>query len=524
MLESLVGAEQRLDELARLIVAHYEQRSTALQGKAMIVCMSRRICVDLYDRLVKICPEWHGNSDEQGALKIVMTGFSSDSKTFQPHIRNKAKLKKLADRFRNSEDPFKLVIVRDMWLTGFDAPCLHTIYVDKPMKGHNLMQAIARVNRVFKDKPGGLVVDTIGIRAELKQALNYYSDKDRANTGIDRDEAIAVFLEKLDILRSLFYSFDFRAALENCPVNRMRCITNAINFVYRLEASPNQAPSDEQQKNGRKRFMDAAIKLSKAFKLAAGSAEADAAKEEVAFFLAVRIAILKMEGDGDKKVSAYDVDKAIEQLISRSIASTEVIDILKACGMERPDISVLSEEFLREVQGIQQKDLAVQALRRLLNNEIKSRTRTNVIRQKQLSERLTEAMAKYHNRVVDAVQIIQELIDIAKDLRNEPEDGLSVEETTLYEALADNKSAVELMGNEQLRIIAAELVKTIRESSGVDWFKLENRRIKVRVEIKKILKKFGFPPDLQDEAVKTVLAQAEALAAELSERQSDRGK
>jgi type I restriction enzyme R subunit len=514
-IEALVGADQRLDELAHLIVEHYNQREIALQGKAMIVCMSRRICVELYKRIVKLRPDWHSDDDLEGAVKVIMTGSSSDPKEYQSHIRNKTRLEKLASRFRDQEDAFKLVIVRDMWLTGFDAPCMHTIYLDKPMKGHNLMQAIARVNRVFKNKPGGLVVDTIGIGTELKKALNYYSDRDRSNTGIDKEEVIAAFLEHLDIMRSMFHGFDYQIALGESAVDRMRCVSSAINHVYQLEAD-DKSLTVEKKKAGKRRFMDVTVKLSKAFKLAAGSPEADAAKEEVAFFLAVRVAILKLENDGTKAISSYEIDKAIEQLINRSVASTEVVDVLKACGMERPDISVLSEEFLLEVQGLKQKNLALEALRKLMNGEIKSRMKTNVVKQKQFSERLSEMMAKYHNRIVDAIQVIQELIAIAKELRDEPEDGLTPEEVALYDALADNKSALEVMGSEQLRIVAAELVTTIRENSGVDWYRQTARRKQMRVAIRRILRKYGFPPDLQDEAVKTVVLQAESLATELS--------
>jgi len=352
--------------------------------------------------------------------------------------------------------------------------------------------------------------------------MNFYSDKDRANTGIDREEAIAALLEKLHVLRSMLHGFDYTPALQENPIARMHCLKDAVDFVYRMEAKDKEKPSEDNRKAGRKRFMDAAVLLSRAFKLAAGSPEADTHKEEVAFFLAVRIAILKIENDGTRGVlSTYDIDKAIEQLISRSVASTEIVDILKACGMEKPDISVLSEDFLVEMQGIKQKDLAVEALRKLLNNEIKSRTRTNIIRQKQFSERLSEALARYHNRVVDAVQVIQELINIAKELREEPEDGLTNEEVALYDALANNKSAVEVMGNKELRIIASELVKAIRENSGVDWWRQGARRTRMRVIVRRILRKYKFPPDLQDDAIKTVVLQAEALAAEVSERESN---
>lgn len=520
-LEALVGTPQRLDRLATLILEHYEMRNQALEGKAMIVCMSRRICFELYRRLTALRPDWHSDDDDKGAIKIVMTASSNDPKEYQPHTRNKTRLEMLAKRFRDNEDPFKLVLVRDMWLTGFDAPCMHTIYIDKPMKGHNLMQAIARVNRVFKGKPGGLVVDTIGIGVELKKALSIYSGRDQMNIGIDREEAVAALLEKLHIIRTLFHGFDYRPALGLCPIGRMRCVSMAVNFVYALEARDNKSiPSGEDRKKSRKRFMDAAMMLSKAFKLAAGSSEADTHKEEVAFFLAVRIAILKIDSDSYRGDSNYALDKAIEQLIHRSVASTEIVDILKACGMARPDISVLSEDFLLEIRDIKQKDLAVEALRKLLNGEIKSRTRTNIIREKQFLERLAETLARYHNRVVDAVQVIQELIQIAKELREEPEDGLTPEEVALYDALADNKSALDIMGNQELRIIASELVKAIRDNAGVDWWRQDAKRKKIRITIKHILKKHGFPPDLQEDAIKTVVLQAEALAAEVSRKEA----
>ena len=518
-LEALAGAEGRLDELAKLVVDHFDKRQGAIKGKGMLVCMSRRICVEMYERITRLRPQWAAKEDTEGFVKVVMTGSAADPIPYQPHVRNKAGLDLLARRFRDPEDPLQLVIVRDMWLTGFDSPSMHTLYVDKPMHGHNLMQAIARVNRIFKSKPAGLVVDTIGIATDLKQALTFYSDRDRGNTGIDTQEAIMALQQAVEVMRAMFHGFDYQPALHGDSKQRLKILAGAVDHVLKLEGD-----SEEAVKAGRKRFMDAVAKLDKAFKIAAGTDAAKNVVEEVAFFNAVRIVIRKMDIDGGGEGRVIDLDAAIKNLVNQAVASTEIIDILAAAGIKSPDISILSDEFLREMEGLKHKNLAVEALKKLLNGEIKNRTRTNVVRNRQFTERLEAAMAKYHNRVVDALQVIEELIRIARDLRKEPEDGLSKEEVALYDALADNASALEVMGNEKLRVIAQLLVKAIRENAGADWWRINQRRKEMRRAVKRILRETGYPPDLEDEAIKTVVRQAEALAAEVKERQERQGE
>ena len=505
--EALVGAGKRLDAVVEDILAHFDARLVAINGKAMIVCMSRRICVDVYDRIVAARPEWHAESDDAGSVKVVMTGNASDPAAFQPHIRSKARLEGLRRRYKDIEDPLKLVIVRDMWLTGFDAPCMHTLYVDKPMRGHGLMQAIARVNRVFSGKPAGLVVDYIGLAAELKNALANYSQGDQAQTGVDEREAVGAFLTAMEVARDLFHGFDYAAALGASRSARLETLPGAANHVLKMSRDE----GEEGDKDFGKRFMDAIANLSKAFKLAAGSQEAAAHAEEVAFFLAVRSALHKMGVEGGGRPHAAS-DFAIEQLLNRAVSSTEVVDILAACGLERPDISVLSEEFLLEIQTLKQRNLAVEALKKLLNGQIRAKTRGNLIQNQRFSERLSDAIARYHNRSVDALQVIQELIALAKELKAEPDDDMSEAERSFYDALAQNESAVQVMGNEELRVIAAELVKSVRESAGTDWWQRDDVRAKMRVVVKRILRRHGYPPDLQSDAVKLVIKQAEALA------------
>lgn len=510
-LEALAGAAERLDELARLIVDHFEKRQQAIQGKAMIVCMSRRICVELYDKIRQLRPDWHDAADDKGSMKVVMTGSAADPQHYQPHLRGKAGMETVAKRFRDAKDDFKLVIVRDMWLTGFDCPSMHTLYIDKPMHGYNLMQAIARVNRIFRDKPAGLVVDTIGIATDLKQALSYYSDRDRGNTGIDTDEAVKLLMQCLDVLRAMFHGFDYTPAFTGDGETRLRTLGLALNHVYGLEGD-----GDDARKKARQRFLDAVAALEKAFKLSSGRDEAAQVGLEVAFFCAVKVAMNKFENGNGAQNRGFDLDAAIEQLVNQSVSSTEVVDLLSVAGIQSPDISVLSEEFLREMAGMEQKNLAIEALRKLLQGEIKTRTRTNVVKNRDFSERIEKAMARYHNRVIDALQVIEELIRLAHDLRDEPEDGLTAEEAAFYDALADNQSAVELMGNDELRLIASELVKTVRENAGFDWWKFDDRRKRIHVAVKRILKKYGYPPDLHDVAIKTVVQQAEALAAQMA--------
>ena len=478
----------------------------AIEGKAMIVCMSRRICVEVYKRIVEARPDWHSETDDTGAVKVVMTGNATDPTHFQPHIRSKVRQEALRRRYKDTSDPLKLVIVRDMWLTGFDAPCMHTLYVDKPMKGHGLMQAIARVNRVFSGKPSGLVVDYIGLAAELKNALAHYSKSDQAQTGINEREAVGALLTAMDVAQGFFHGLDYHPALRASNSARIDMLARAIDHV--LERCRSDA--GEGQKEFGKRFHDAAAALAQAFKLAAGSPEATKHADEVAFVLAVRAALRKMDVGGGAS-ARRDRDFAVEQLLNRAVASTEVVDILEACGFDRPDISVLSEEFLIEIQNLKHKNLAVEALKKLLNGEIKAKTRGNVVQNGRFSERLNDAIARYHNRSIDALQVIQELIGLAQDLQAEPDDDLSEAERSFYDALAQNESAVEVMGNDELRVIATELVKSVRESSGVDWWQREDVRAKMRVAVKRILRRHGYPPDLQSDAVQLILRQAEAM-------------
>ncbi|UZG43725.1 type I restriction endonuclease subunit R [Caldimonas thermodepolymerans] len=514
--EALVGAEKRLRLVAADIVQHFENRVAALDGKAMVVCMSRRICVALYNEIVKLRPDWHSPDDNAGVVKIVMTGAASDPQEWQPHIGNKARRDLLAKRARDPKDPLKLVIVRDMWLTGFDAPCMHTMYVDKPMRGHGLMQAIARVNRVFRDKPAGLVVDYIGIAQNLKSALAQYSPKDRENTGIDEAEAIAVMLEKYEVVRGMFHGFDYATALSGTPQERLAVMAGAIEWVLDMQQRlAAQESTPEGRKKAHRRYQDAVLALSKAFALASASDEAREIREEVGFFQAIRAALVK-SGTGPG-VTPQERGLAIQQIVSRAVVSTEIVDILKAAGLRSPDISILSDEFLAEVQQMEKKNLALEALRKLINDGIRSRSKANVVQTKAFSERLEDAVARYHANAINTAEVLQELIQLAKDIRaahqRGEELGISEDEYAFYMALAENNSAVEVMGNDQLMVIAHELLMSLRENVTVDWAHRESARARMRVLVKRILRKYGYPPDLQDAAVQTVLRQAEALSA-----------
>jgi len=514
--EALVGAEKRLRLVAADIVQHFENRVAALDGKAMVVCMSRRICVALYNEIVKLRPHWHSDDDNAGWVKIVMTGAASDPPEWQPHIGSKARRDLLAKRARDPKDPLKLVIVRDMWLTGFDAPCMHTMYVDKPMRGHGLMQAIARVNRVFRDKPAGLVVDYIGIAQNLKSALAQYSPKDRENTGIDEAEAIAVMLEKYEVVRDMFHGFDYRTALDGTPQERLAIMAGAIEWILDLQQRlATQETTQEGKRNAHRRYQDAVLALSKAYALASASEEARAIREEVGFFQAIRTALVKSStGSG---VSPQERELAIQQIVSRAVVSTEIVDILQAAGLQSPDISILSDEFLAEVQQMEKKNLALEALRKLINDGIRSRSKANVVQAKAFSERLEDAVARYHANAITTAEVLQELIQLAKDIRaarqRGEEAGLTDEEIAFYDALAENESAVQVMGDDKLRVIAHELLTSLRENVSVDWAHRESARARMRVLVKRILRKYGYPPDLQDAAVQTVLQQAEALSS-----------
>ncbi|MCW1382876.1 type I restriction endonuclease subunit R [Novosphingobium sp. KCTC 2891] len=516
--EALVGSEKRLAQVAEDMVAHLEARIEAMNGKAMAVCMSRRICVALYERIVALRPEWHSTDDAEGAVKIVMTGSASDPLDWQPHIGSKKRRDDLAKRARNPDDPLRLVIVCDMWLTGFDAPCMNTMYIDKPMRGHGLMQAIARVNRVFKDKPGGLVVDYIGVAQNLRNALSQYTDSDRDKTGIDESAAVAAMMERYESIRDLFHGFDYRPGIIGQPRERLICLGGAIDWVLKWqESQAARQKTDEDKKRAHRRFLDMVLELSKAYALASASDEARAIRDEVGFFQAIRAALAKTTATG--KISEKDRAFAVQQLVDRAVASSEIIDILKVAGLQSPDISILSDEFLMEVGKMEKKNLALEALKKLLNGEIVSRSRTNLVESKAFSNRLEEAVARYHAGAISAVEMIQELIELAKDMkaaRARGEDmGLSQEEVAFYMALAENESAVEAMGNEKLRVIAHELLEQLRSNVTVDWHQRESARARMRVLVKRILKKYGYPPDLADEAVQTVLAQAEILLREI---------
>ena len=514
--EAVVGAEKRIALVAEDLVEHFESRIVAMDGKAMIVCMSRRICIALYKEIVKLRPDWHSDDDEGGQVKIVMTGAASDPKEWQHHIGGKARRELLAKRAKDPDDPLKLVLVRDMWLTGFDAPSMHTMYIDKPMRGHGLMQAIARVNRVFRDKPAGLIVDYIGVAQNLKSALGQYSRNDRKHAGIDKAKAIEVMLEKYEVVRDMFHGFDYHSGLTGSPQERLVSLAGAIEWVLEMQRSDAAKEStDEGKKRAHRRFNDAVLDLSKAFALAGGSDAARDIRDEVGFFQTVRAALAK-SAPGSGKSSA-ERELAVQQIVSRAVVSTEIVDILKAAGLETPDISILSDEFLAEVEGMEKKNLAMEALRKLINGEIRSRSRVNVVQTRAFSDRLEEAIARYHTNAITTAEVLQELIKLAKDIRaahqRGEEEGLSEEEISFYDALAQNESAVEVMGNDQLRVIAHELLNKLKGNASIDWQHRAPARARMRVLVKRILRKYGYPPDLQDAAVQTVLQQAEVLSA-----------
>ncbi|MFN6323684.1 MAG: type I restriction enzyme endonuclease domain-containing protein, partial [Burkholderiales bacterium] len=463
---------------------------------------------------------WHSTDDNAGAVKIVMTGAASDPQEWQQHIGNKTRRDLLAKRARDPKDSLKLVIVRDMWLTGFDAPCMHTMYVDKPMQGHGLMQAIARVNRVFRDKPAGLIVDYIGIAQNLKSALQQYSKNDQENTGVDEAQAVAVMLEKYEIVRDMYHGFDYQSALNGSPQARLVMMAGAMEWILDLQQKMAEKESSaENKKQAHRRYADAVLLLSKAFALASASDQAREIREEVGFFQAIRAALVKSStGSG---VTQQERELAIQQIVSRAVVSTEIVDILAAAGVKTPDISIMSDEFLAEVQQMEKKNLALEALRKLLNDGIRSRSKANVVQAKAFSERLEHAVARYHANAITTAEVLQELIQLAKDIRaarqRGEEAGLSDEEIAFYDALAENESAVQMMGDDKLKLIAHELLVSLRENVTVDWAHRDSARARMRVLVKRILRKYGYPPDLQDVAVQTVLQQAEALSSTWSE-------
>ena len=499
-LEALVGDPKRIALVAADLVAHFEKRVEAMDGKAMIVCMSRRICVDLYNALIKLRPEW-----EAETLKVVMTGSAEDGPDWQKHIRSKDARRKLANRFKDAKDPFKIVIVRDMWLTGFDAPCLHTMYADKPMQGHGLMQAIARVNRVFRDKPGGLVVDYLGLADQLKKALITYTESGgQGNPTFDTAQAIAVMLEKHGIACDMMHGFNWTVWTTGKPTERLVLIPAGQEHIL-------------EQEDGKKRWVQVVTELSLAFALCAASDEATKIRDDVSFFQALQAALNKQSSTNRK--TPEQIDAAIRQLVSKAITTEgQVIDVFTAAGLPKPDISILSDQFLAEVRGLKHKNVAAELLEKLLKDELKVRSKRNLVQSLIFSEKLKKTLNAYHNRAISTMQVIEELIKLAKDLdaatKRGEDMGLTDDEIAFYDALASNDYALQAMGDDKLKLIAAELISQVKKSVTIDWTLRESARAKIKVMVKRILNKHGYPPDLQEEAVKTVLAQAELLCAE----------
>ncbi len=501
-LEAVVGSENRIKLLARDLVDHFENRLATLDGKAMVVCMSRRICVDLYREIAALRPRWHNEADEQGSLKVVMTGSASDPLEWQQHIRNKKRREDLALRFREPKDKFQIVIVRDMWLTGFDAPSLHTMYVDKPMRSHGLMQAIARVNRVFKDKPGGLVVDYLGLADELKKALATYTESGgTGKTALDQAEAVAVMLEKYEICLGLFHGLDWSKWTTGTPQDRLSLLPAAQEHIL-------------SQDDGKARLLRAVTELSQAFALAVPHEDALKIRDDVGFFQAVR-AVLAKSTPGESKTDE-ELEHAIRQIISKAVVSDGVVDIFAAAGLKTPDISILSDEFLAEVRNMPQRNLAIELLQKLLKGEIKARSKRNLVQARSFADLLEQAVRKYQNRAIETVQVIEELIQLAKDMRAANARGealkLSEDELAFYDALEVNDSAVKVLGEPTLVHIARELVETVKKNVTIDWTLRENVQAQLRVIVKRILRKYGYPPDKQEKATQTVLEQAALLS------------
>ncbi len=502
-LEKLVGSEPRLQQVARDLIEHFEARESVVDGKAMIVCMSRDICAHLYSAIVSMRPDWHSDDPELGAIKIVMTGSAADKALLQPHLYSKQVKKRLEARFKDVKDPLKLVIVRDMWLTGFDAPCCHTMFIDKPMKGHNLMQAIARVNRVFKNKPGGLVVDYIGIANELKAALKTYTDaKGKGDPTHNSAEALAVLLEKMDIVRGMMHGFDY-SAFETRPLELLVPVANHILSLN----------------DGKTRFLDTMLAVTKAFSLCGTLDEAAPLRKEIAFFSAIKAAITKFT-TVDKKRSDAEKNSALKQILDNAIISDGVEDIFALAGLDKPNIGLLSDEFLEDVRQMESRNLAIELLEKLLRDEVKARARNNVVQEKKYGDRLLETLRKYHNRAIETAQVIEELIQMAKEFKaaldREVSLGLGHDEIAFYDALANNESAVRELGDETLKKIAMELTEKLRASTTIDWQVRESVRAKLRILVRRCLQRWKYPPDEQSDAVELVLKQAESLSNEWS--------
>jgi type I restriction enzyme R subunit len=505
-LEALIGSPNRIKNIAADIVQHFEERQKVFEGKAMIVAMSRRIAAALYEEIVRLRPEWHSDDLSKGAIKVVMTSSASEGPEIAKHHTTKEQRHALAERMKDPTDELKLVIVRDMWLTGFDAPCLHTLYIDKPMQGHNLMQAIARVNRVYKDKPGGLVVDYLGIASDLKKALSFYSDSGgKGDPTQQQEQAVALMQEKLEVLEQMLHGLDYQQYFTETTSGKLSWILKTEDFVLGLE-------------DGKKRFVNEVTALGKAFAIAIPNEQAMDVKDEVAFFQAVKARLCKFNERGTGHTDE-EIETTIRQVIDQALVSERVIDIFDAAGIKKPDISILSEEFLMELKGMEHKNIAMEVLRKLLEDEIKARSKYNLVESQSLMEMLDRSITRYHNKVITAAEVIEELIKLSKTIVEKDEDakkmGLSTYEYAFYTAVANNESAKELMGKDKLRELAVVLTETIRKNASIDWTIKENVRAKMKVAVKRLLRRYGYPPDMQLLATETVLKQAEKIAEEI---------
>jgi type I restriction enzyme R subunit len=513
-IEAIVGSPNRVKKLAEDIVNHYEEKSKTVDGKAMIVCMSRRICVDLYDEIVKLRPDWHDDDVNKGKIKVVMTGSAGDKEKLQKHIGGKQRRDTLSKRMKDNDDELKIVLVRDMWLTGFDVPSMHTMYIDKPMKGHNLMQAIARVNRVFKEKAGGVVVDYIGILESLKRALKQYTDGDRKNTGIDTSVAIAIMYEKLEILQDMMYGYDYSKYMGSSQVERIRAITGGMDFILGKE--------EKEQKE----FKQIAIELAKAHSLCAATAEGKSKALEVSYFKAVKASLSKLKARSGSSKSKQEIEARVNQMLERSIISEEVIDVFDAMGIKRPEVSILSEEFLEEVREMKHKNLAVEMLRKLLEGNIKSMEKRNLVKSERFSEKLKKALNKYRNQAITNAEVIEELIKMANEMKQakaeEADLGLTEDEVAFYDALTADDAVKEFMEDEVLKKIAQELTLSIRNNITIDWSIRKSAQAGMRKIVKRLLKKYDYPPDQVKDALKVVMRQAEKMCGNVVDE--DRNK
>lgn len=506
-LEALIGSEKRINNIAEDIIKHFDQRQSVFEGKGMVVAMSRRIAASLYKAITKLKPHWHSDDLNKGVIKVVMTASSSDGPKMAKHHTTKEQRRILSERMKNPDDELQFVIVRDMWLTGFDAPSMHTLYIDKPMQGHNLMQAIARVNRVYKDKPGGLVVDYLGVASDLKKALSFYSDSGgKGDPTTQQEQAVVVMMEKIEIISAMFHGFSYKEYFTADTRAKLSIILAAEEHILGLE-------------NGKKRFIDEVTALSQALAIATPHDQAMDAKDEIGFFQAIKARLIKFESAGSGRTDE-EIETAIRQVIDKALVSNQVVDVFDAAGIKKPDISILSEEFLLEIKGMEHKNIALETMKKLLNDEIKARTKKNLIQSKSLMEMLEDSIKRYHNKVITAAEVIEELIKLGKDIQNMDKQskdlGLSDYEYAFYTAVADNDSARELMAKDQLRELAIVLTEKIKQNASIDWTIKENVKAKLKVIVKRTLRHYGYPPDMQKLAIETVLKQAELIANELT--------